>query len=51
MTVNGSLLVTSAEISSVGSISQREPVEVDESGTGRNELGSTRALIAALTGD
>src|ERR1700733_14559454 len=35
----------------VGSISHREPVGVLGSGTGRNELGNTRALIAALTGD
>ncbi|SHV00012.1 Uncharacterised protein [Mycobacteroides abscessus subsp. abscessus] len=51
MTVNGSWLVSSAETSSVGSISQREPVVVAESGTGRNALGSTSALIAEFTGD
>ncbi len=51
MTVNGSSLVTSADTSSVGSISQRDPVGVAGSGTGRNELGSTSALIAAFTGD
>ena len=51
MTVNGPLAVTSAETSRVGSISQREPVGVAGSGTGRNELGSTKALMAAVTGD
>ena len=51
MTVNGSWLVTSADSSSELSISQREPVGVRGSGTGRNVLGSTSELIAAFTGD
>lgn len=49
--MNGFWLVTSADTNRVGSISQREPVGVLGSGTGRNALGSTSALIAALTGD
>src|SRR6516165_3174994 len=49
--VNGLALVTSADCSSVGSISQRDPVGEFWSETGRNALGSTSALIAALTGD
>ena len=49
--MNGSSLVTSADSSSVGSISQRDPVGVLASGIGRNELGSTSAVIAAFTGD
>ena len=51
MTVNGFWLVTSADTSSVGSSSHRDPVGDLVSGTGRNELGSTSALIAAFTGD
>ena len=51
MTVNGFSFVTSADTSSVGSSSQREPVGDAGSGTGRNELGSTNELIAAFTGD
>ena len=51
MTVNGSWLVTSAERSNAGSISQRDPVGDAGSGTGRKALGSTSELMAALTGD
>ncbi len=51
MTVNGISLVTSADTSSVGSSSQREPVGVAGSETGRKELGSTSDEIAAFTGD
>ena len=49
--MNGSLLVTVADSSNAGSISQREPVAVDGSGTGRNALGNTNAATAAFTGD
>ena len=49
--VNGLVAVTPADTSRVGSISHREPVGVAGSGTGRNELGSTSALTAAVTGD
>ena len=49
--MNGSVLVTSADSSNVESISQREPVDVDGSGTGRNALGNTSAATAAFTGD
>ncbi len=49
--MNGFSLVTSADTSSVGSISQRDPVGVAGSDTGRKALGSTSALIAALTAE
>src|SRR3954454_9497991 len=49
--VNGLLFVTSADTNSVSSSSQREPVGDAGSATGRNELGRTSALMAALTGD
>ncbi|VBA41537.1 hypothetical protein LAUMK41_04212 [Mycobacterium attenuatum] len=49
--MKGFSLVTSADTSNVGSISQREPVGKLASGTGRKALGSTSALIAAFTGD
>src|SRR3954452_11254825 len=49
--VKGLLLVTSADTNSVSSNSQREPVGDAGSATGRNELGRTSALMAALTGD
>ena len=51
MTVNGFSFVTSADTSSVGSISHREPVGDAGSEIGRNELGSTSDEIAAFTGD
>src|SRR5689334_7715306 len=51
VTVNGFWLVTYADSKSVVSSSQRDPVGDLGSGTGRNELGSTSALIAAFTGD
>lgn len=47
----GFWLVTSADSSRVGSSSHREPVGAFVSAIGRNELGSTSAAIAALTGD
>ena len=49
--VKGRVLVTVAETSKSGSNSQRDPVEVLGSGTGRNALGNTNELMAALTGD
>jgi hypothetical protein len=49
--VNGAVLVTWAETSRVGSISQREPVGEVGSRIGRNALGSTSELIEAFTGD
>lgn len=49
--MNGSSLVTSADSNSEVSNSQRDPVDVAASATGRNELGRTSELIAALTGD
>ena len=49
--MNGFSLVTSADTSSVGSISQRDPVGVAGSDTGRNALGNTSAPIAALTAE
>src|ERR1700739_1365401 len=51
VTVNRLALVTSADTSSVGSISHRDPVGVAGSAIGRNALGSTSALIAAFTAD
>ena len=51
MTVNGLSSVTSADTSSVGSSSHRDPVGDAGSAMGRNELGSTSELMAAFTGD
>lgn len=51
VTVNGLSFVTSADNSSVGSSTHREPVGDAGSGTGRNELGRTSELMAAFTGD
>src|ERR1700754_2029661 len=51
VTVNGLSFVTSADNSSVGSRTHREPVGDAGSETGRNELGRTSELMAAFTGD
>ncbi|BBY34727.1 hypothetical protein MMIN_27880 [Mycolicibacter minnesotensis] len=49
--MNGASAVTLADTNRVGSISHRDPVAVLESGIGRNALGNTNALIAAVTAD